>query len=69
MPGHAVLVNPYDVASIRQGVMRVVRDEQPREELIHKGLRNIERFRPKIIAAQCAALYEELVACCSSRRL
>jgi glycosyltransferase involved in cell wall biosynthesis len=56
----AVLVDPYDVAGIRAGVLRVIQEETLREELIHKGLCNVERFRPAAIAHQYAALYRDL---------
>jgi len=56
----ACLVDPLDVNSIRAGINRVVTDAAYREHLIAAGYENIKRFAPKTIAAQYAALYEEL---------
>lgn len=56
----ACLVDPFDVASIRRGVMRVLTDAPYRESLVERGYRNVERFQPTRIAAQYARLYAEL---------
>ncbi len=56
----ACLVDPFDVESIRNGVVRVICDAAYRNELIERGYRNVERFRPEVIAAQYCALYQEL---------
>ncbi len=59
--GAACLVDPFDVAGIRAGVLRVTRDEAYRASLIERGYANVERFRPERIARQYAALYEEML--------
>ena len=46
----ACLVDPVDVASIREGVLRVVHDAAYREGLVKKGLKRVEAFRPDVIA-------------------
>jgi glycosyltransferase involved in cell wall biosynthesis len=56
----ACLVNPFDVSSIRTGILRVIQDESYREELIKYGFKNVERFRPDAIAHQYMELYSEL---------
>ena len=56
----ACLVDPSDVESIRGGVLRVIRDASYREQLVAEGFRNVERFRPGVIAAQYAQLYREI---------
>lgn len=53
----ACYVDPYDVAEIRTAVDRIVQDRNYREELVEKGLRNVERFRPAAIAKEYALLY------------
>ncbi len=58
----ACFVDPYDVASIRQGIERVTRDAAYRESIILAGLRNVGRFRPETVAAEYAAVYDELLA-------
>lgn len=56
----AHLVDPFDVVSIRQGILKVIEDDNFREELIQKGLKNIQRFQPEIIAQQYMKIYEEI---------
>jgi glycosyltransferase involved in cell wall biosynthesis len=58
----ACFVDPYDVSAIRSGIERVLSDEGYREELVQRGLRNVDRFRPELVAAQYAAIYDEIVA-------
>jgi glycosyltransferase involved in cell wall biosynthesis len=57
----ACLVDPFDVESIRNGVLRVIHDATYRSDLIQRGYRNVERFRTETIAAKYVALYEELL--------
>ncbi len=56
----ACLVNPFDVASIRAGVQKVLSDAEYRAALIAQGLENVKRFRTNVIAEQYAALYREV---------
>jgi glycosyltransferase involved in cell wall biosynthesis len=56
----ACLIDPFDVNSIKTGILRIIGDALYREELVERGFRNIERFRPEVIAAQYASLYQEL---------
>lgn len=58
----ACLVDPFDVASIRAGVLKVIGDEEYREQLVEAGYRNVERFRPAAVAGRYAALYREIAA-------
>jgi len=59
--GAACLVDPFDVGSIRQGVLKVMREPLYREELIGKGLDNITRFSPETIAGQYIECYKRLL--------
>jgi glycosyltransferase involved in cell wall biosynthesis len=59
--GAAVLVDPLDYKSIREGILQIVGDSDMRENLREKGLKNIQRFRPRPIAAQYEALYREVI--------
>lgn len=54
--GAACLVNPYDVQSIREGVLSVIRQPAYRAELVAKGLANVRRFS----AGEIARRYEEI---------
>jgi glycosyltransferase involved in cell wall biosynthesis len=56
----ACLVNPFETVSIREGVNKVIQDADYRECLVRAGFENVKRFAPKTIAAQYAAIYEEL---------
>lgn len=58
----ACLVDPFDVSSIRAGVLRVIQDAPYREELIDKGFENIKRYQPETVAEQYAALYAEILS-------
>jgi glycosyltransferase involved in cell wall biosynthesis len=53
----ACLVDPFDVESIRRGILKVINERDYRESLIARGLRNAERFEPKQIARDYEALY------------
>ncbi|HIJ85498.1 MAG TPA: glycosyltransferase family 4 protein [Magnetococcales bacterium] len=56
----ACLVNPYSVADIRRGLLRILEDKDYRERLIDNGFINAERFGLDKIAAQYVALYHEV---------
>jgi glycosyltransferase involved in cell wall biosynthesis len=58
--GAAVLVDPEDVASVRAGVLRVLEDPALAEDLVRRGLVNVQRFSPRAVAAQYAEIYREL---------
>jgi glycosyltransferase involved in cell wall biosynthesis len=56
----ACIVDPYNVAEIRGGIMRIINDEAYREILINNGFINKLRFDPHTIAGQYAQLYREI---------
>jgi len=58
----ACLVDPYDVAAIRQGITKVINDDDYRNTLIQKGFENIKRFDPALIANEYLALYKRVAA-------
>jgi glycosyltransferase involved in cell wall biosynthesis len=63
----ACLVDPFDGASIRNGILRVINDADYRGSLIAQGFENVKRFRADAIAAQYAALYREVMASAGNR--
>lgn len=56
----ACLVNPYSVDDIRRGVLRVINDDEYREDLIQLGLNNAKKYDVTNIAQQYLSLYTEL---------
>jgi glycosyltransferase involved in cell wall biosynthesis len=59
----ACLVDPYSVASIRAGILRVIADAAYRNQLVQAGYRNHLRFSADLIARQYADLYYEVAGC------
>ena len=57
----ALLVNPYEIESIKNGILQVITDSTLRENLIQKGLENIKRFDPNKIAKQYNDLYQQVI--------
>lgn len=60
--GAACLVNPFDVKSIRDGILRVMRDRAYREELVRRGHENVARFDAAAVAGEYARLYRAVAA-------
>ena len=56
----AILVNPFDIDSIRAGVNLVISNSEFREGLVHKGYQNCKRFSAKNIGEQYAKTYLEV---------
>ena len=56
----ACLVNPFDVESIRSGILKIANDSIYREDLIKKGLENVKRFNAKEVASMYNAIYSEI---------
>lgn len=56
----AVLVDPYDSQSIKNGFIKLIQNESYRNQLIENGYRNIKRFDKKVIAQQYFDLYRGL---------
>lgn len=57
----ACLVDCFDSASIRKGLLQIIHDAGYRENIIRKGLENAKRFSIDKVADQYAALYKELL--------
>ncbi len=57
----ACLVDPFDVKAIRDGIMRVVSDEEYRKELVALGNENVRRFEPCAIANQYLDVYKYML--------
>lgn len=57
----ALLVDPYSVTSIKQGIQKLCTDAELRNQLILEGFKNTQRFLPEEIAKQYLSLYKRLV--------
>ncbi|MBK7410259.1 MAG: glycosyltransferase family 4 protein [Saprospirales bacterium] len=57
----ACLVDPFEVASIRAGVLRVIGDAAYREELVRLGRENVRRFEAGVVAEQYAKVYGSII--------
>jgi len=56
----ACLVDPLSVASIREGILKVIQDTRFRERIIADGFVNSQRFDPNEIAGQYLKIYQSL---------
>lgn len=56
----ALLVDPFNIDQIREGIMRIIHDDNFRSQLISRGLENCKRFDPQKIANQYLGLYEDI---------
>lgn len=56
----AVIVDPYDSLSIKQGFQSLIANEVLRDELIQSGFKNIKGFQSKIITGQYLSLYKTI---------
>jgi glycosyltransferase involved in cell wall biosynthesis len=61
----ACIVNPFEVASIRAGFLKVIHDAEYRSGLIENGFKNARRFDPNVIAHQYLEVYLEVAAAIS----
>lgn len=57
----ACLVDPYDIQSIRNGIIKVIENDEYRETLIRNGRKNKVRFTAGQIANQYYYLYQQLL--------
>lgn len=56
----AILVDPYDVESIKEAVKNVITDEELRNEIVSKGLANSKKYSAKVISSQYIDLYNKI---------
>lgn len=59
--GGAVLVNPFDVASIREGIITLIENNEYREKIIQAGFENVKKYEPGYIASMYCNVYRELI--------
>ena len=56
----ACLVDPFDPMAIRDGILKVIEDQEYRDALIRTGLENVKKYQVKKIAQQYYHLYQEV---------
>lgn len=56
----ACYADPYNVASIRDGYMRIINDEEYRQQLIEYGKRNVLFYLPSVIKKQWEDVYKNI---------
>ena len=56
----ALLVNPLDTEAIRNGILKLIHDDNCRNQLIQNGFENAKRFDVKVIANQYLELYKKV---------
>lgn len=56
----ASFVDPYDVGSIRQGFLEIIYNKFYREDIVDKGLKNVEQYGVKKITEQYCEVYSTL---------
>lgn len=59
--GSALLVDPYNVVSIRNGFQRLIEDTSIRDILIAKGLANAKKYSSENIALQYSEMYNKIL--------
>jgi len=57
----ALYVDPFNINEIKNGFVKLINDDQYRENLIKNGLENIRRFSAEKIASDYQKIYEELI--------
>lgn len=60
--GTGILVNPYSVESIREGIVKATTDEKTREMLINRGLDNAKQYKASLVADSYCKLYKQCYA-------
>lgn len=56
----AHLVNPTDTDAIRQGVLRLIRDDRYRQRLLDNGRQNARRFTTALAVQRYREVYNDV---------
>lgn len=59
---HGVLVNPYNSASIKNALVRIISDSEYRTRIVDAGEENVKRFTGKSAAGKYVQIYERMLA-------
>lgn len=58
--GSAVLVDPFDVNSIKLGIEKVIADQNLRGDMVRLGLANAKKYKAKLVATMYTDLYSSM---------
>ena len=56
----ALFVDPYDIKSIRNGILSIIKHDDLRNKLIHAGYENAEKYRAKNVAHIYKKIYKKV---------
>ena len=56
----ACLVDPFDISAIKEGITRVLTDQDYRDSLVQKGFENVRKYQIDHVARQYDQLYQEV---------
>ena len=57
----ALLINPFSIKEIKEGILKIINDGELRDSLIAHGLSNARRFNPSTIAKQYTDMYNKVL--------
>lgn len=55
--GSALLVDPFNIEEIRDGILTLINNKEIRDNLVELGFKNIKRFQPEFIAKEYQKVY------------
>jgi glycosyltransferase involved in cell wall biosynthesis len=56
----AVLVDPFNVESIREGIKTIIQNDNVRDQIITAGYRNVKQFSKETVASRYLKIYRQL---------
>lgn len=57
----ACFVDPYDISDIQKGLLKIINDDDYRENIVKEGKLNCNRFSPKHITEKYMQLYRDII--------
>lgn len=56
----ACQVSPFEVSEIREGILKIIHDDNYRDRIVQAGIQNASRFSPQVISDQYLDLYKRM---------
>lgn len=57
----AILVDPYNVKSIREGIVELINNDNLRNSIIEKGFLNAKRFKVELLSKEYIKIYRKII--------